>query len=51
MVIVCKVYGVVKQLKALVAPYRRFNDKVDIGLGTHRVITYESMMGTELPPY
>lgn len=46
-VIVCS-YGVAKQLKALVAPYRRFNDKVDIGLG-HRVVTYESMMGTELP--
>lgn len=46
-VMVCS-YGVAKQLKALVAPYRRFNDKVDIGLG-HRVVTYESMMGTELP--
>lgn len=46
-VIVCS-YGVAKQLKKLVAPYRRFNDKVDIGLG-HRVVTYESMLGTELP--
>ena len=46
-VIVCS-YGVAKQLKALVAPYRRYNDKVDIGLG-HRVTTYESMLGTELP--
>lgn len=46
-VIVCS-YGVAKQLKKLVADYRRYNDKVDIGLG-HRVVTYESMMGTELP--
>ena len=46
-VIVCS-YGVAKQLKALVAPYRRFNDKIDIGLG-HRVISYESMLGTDIP--
>lgn len=46
-VIVCS-YGVAKQLKAIVAPYRRINDKVDIGLG-HRVTTYESMMGTDIP--
>ena len=37
-----------KQLKKLVAPYRRYNDKVDIGLG-HRVNTYESMNGSEIP--
>lgn len=37
-----------KQLKKLVAPYRRYNDKVDIGLG-HRVTTYESMNGSEIP--
>lgn len=46
-VIVCS-YGVAKQLKALVEPYRRYNDKIDIGLG-HRVTTYESMMGTDIP--
>lgn len=37
-----------KQLKKLVAPYRRYNDKIDIGLG-HRVTTYESMNGSEIP--
>ncbi len=46
-VMVCS-YGVAKQLKAIVAPYRRYNDKIDIGLG-HRVTSYESMDGTELP--
>ena len=46
-VIVCS-YGVAKQLKAIVAPYRRYNDKIDIGLG-HRVTSYESMMGTDIP--
>ena len=35
-------------LKALTAPYRRFNDSVDIGLG-HRVFTYESLLGTQIP--
>lgn len=39
---------VAKQLKAIVAPYRRYNDKVDIGLG-HRVTTYEGMDGVEIP--
>lgn len=37
-----------KQLKKLVAPYRRYNDKVDIELG-HRVTTYESLNGSEIP--
>jgi hypothetical protein len=46
-VIVCS-YGVAKQLKAIVAPYRRYNDKIDIGLG-HRVTSYESMFGTDIP--
>ena len=46
-VIVCS-YGVAKQLKAIVAPYRRYNDKIDIGLG-HRVTSYEAMDGKELP--
>ena len=45
--IVCS-YGVAKQLKAIVAPYRRYNDKIDIGLG-HRVTSYESMYGTDIP--
>ena len=45
--IVCS-YGVAKQLKAIVAPYRRYNDKIDIGLG-HRVTSYESMFGTDIP--
>jgi hypothetical protein len=40
--------NVAKGLKALVAPYRRFNDTVDIGLG-HRVFTYESLLGTQIP--
>ena len=38
---------VAKQLKKIAAPYRRYNDKVDIGLG-FRVITYESLNGREL---
>ena len=46
-VIVCS-YGVAKQLKAIVAPYRRYNDKIDLGLG-HRVTSYESMDGNEIP--
>lgn len=46
-VIVCS-YGVAKQLKKIVAPYRRYNDKIDIGLG-HRVTSYESMFGTDIP--
>lgn len=45
--IVCS-YGVAKQLKAIVAPYRRYNDKIDIGLG-HRVTTYEDMFGNDIP--
>lgn len=40
-------YFVAKQLKAIAAPYRRFQDKVDIGLG-FKVITYESVSGHEL---
>ena len=40
--------GVAKQLKKLVAPYRRFNDKIDIGLG-HRVVAYEAPNGAEIP--
>lgn len=40
--------GVAKQLKQLVAPYRRYNDKIDIGLG-HRVVTYEAPNGAEIP--
>lgn len=39
---------VAKQLKAIAAPYRRYNDKVDIGLG-FRVSTYESPDGMEIP--
>ena len=39
---------VAKQLRAIVAPYRRFNDKIDIGLG-HKVVSYESLDGTEIP--
>lgn len=39
---------VAKQLKTIAAPYRRFNDKVDIGLG-FRVSTYESPDGMEIP--
>lgn len=41
-------YGVAKQMKKIVAPYRRYNDKIDIGLG-HRVTSYESMDGNEIP--
>lgn len=40
--------NVAKYLKAMVAPYRRFNDSVDIGLG-HRVFVYESLLGTQIP--
>lgn len=40
--------GVAKQLKKIVAPYRRFNDKIDIGLG-HRVVAYEAPNGAEIP--
>lgn len=40
--------NVAKMLKSLTAPYRRFNDSVDIGLG-HRVFTYESLLGTQIP--
>ncbi len=39
---------VAKQLKTIAAPYRRFNDKTDIGLG-FRVSTYESPDGLEIP--
>lgn len=39
---------VAKQLKKIAAPYRRYNDKIDIGLG-HRVTTYESLNGSEIP--
>ncbi len=38
---------VAKQLKKIAAPYRRYNDKVDVGLG-FKVITYESLNGREL---
>lgn len=41
-------YKVAKQLKKIVAPQRRYNDKVDIGLG-HRVVTYEAINGAEIP--
>ena len=40
--------NVAKQLKKLVAPYRRYNDKIDIGLG-HRVTSYEAPNGAEIP--
>lgn len=40
--------AVAKQLKKIVAPYRRFNDKIDIGLG-HRVVAYEAPNGAEIP--
>ena len=40
--------NVAKYLKAMTAPYRRFNDSVDIGLG-HRVFAYESLLGTQIP--
>ena len=39
---------VAKQLKKIVAPYRRYNDKIDIGLG-HRVVAYEAPNGAEIP--
>lgn len=39
---------IAKQLKKIVAPYRRFNDKVDIKLG-HRVPVYEAPNGVEVP--
>lgn len=39
---------VAKQLKAIAAPYRRYNDKQDIGLG-FKVSTYESPDGLEVP--
>lgn len=38
---------VAKQLKKIAEPYRRYNDKIDIGLG-FKVITYESLNGREL---
>lgn len=38
---------VAKQLKKIAAPYRRYNDKIDIGLG-FRVVTYEGLDGKEL---
>lgn len=40
--------NVAKRLKQIVAPLRRYNDKIDIGLG-HRVVSYESLEGTEIP--
>lgn len=47
-VMVCS-YGVAKQLKDLIQPNQRnFLSEKDIGLG-HRVISYFSMEGTELP--
>jgi hypothetical protein len=39
---------VAKQLKKIIAPYRRYNDQVDIGLG-FRVSSYESPDGSEIP--
>ena len=39
---------VAKQLKKIAAPYRRYNDTVDIGLG-FRVSTYESPDGSAIP--
>ncbi len=39
---------VAKQLKAIAAPYRRYNDKVEIGLG-FKVASYESPDGSEIP--
>ncbi|RAP49666.1 MAG: hypothetical protein BZ138_07385 [Methanosphaera sp. rholeuAM270] len=39
---------VAAQLKQIAAPYRRYNDKVDIGLGFN-VVTYESPTGYEIP--
>lgn len=46
-VMVCS-YGVAKTMKKITAPYRRFNDKIDLGLG-HRVTSYESLDGNEIP--
>ncbi|MDO5849304.1 MAG: phage major capsid protein [Methanobrevibacter sp.] len=47
-VMVCS-YNVAKQLKDMIKPNQRnFLDKVDIGLG-HRVISYFSLEGTEMP--
>ena len=40
--------NVAKQLKKIIAPYRRYNDKVDLGLG-HRVTSYEAPNGAEIP--
>ncbi|WP_299523278.1 DUF5309 family protein [uncultured Methanobrevibacter sp.] len=40
--------AVAKVLKKIVAPYRRYNDKIDIGLG-HRVVAYEAPNGLEVP--
>jgi hypothetical protein len=40
--------NVAKYLKALMAPYRRINDVVDMSLG-HRVFTYESLLGYPIP--
>ena len=40
--------NVAKQFKKIVAPYRRYNDKIDIGLG-HRVVAYEAPNGAEIP--
>ena len=41
-------YGVAKTMKKIVAPYRRYNDKIDISLG-HRVLSYESIDGNDIP--
>lgn len=41
-------FKIAKQLKKIVADYRRYNDKIDIGLG-HRVTAYESISGIEIP--
>ena len=38
---------VARQLKKIAAPYRRYNDKIDIGLG-FRVVTYEGLDGKEM---
>lgn len=40
--------NVAKYLKALMAPYRRINDTIDMSLG-HRVFTYESLLGYQIP--
>lgn len=39
---------VAKQLKKIIQPYMRFNDKVDLGLG-HRVNVYNAPNGAEIP--